>query len=362
VQYPCIEIDLQKIYENSRRALASCRAHGVEPVGVTKVCCAEPAVAETMVQAGFTMLADSRLDNLERIAHINVPKMLLRLPMVSEAERAVQLADVSLISEKRTAEALSAAAMRQNKQHGVILMMELGDLREGCADEAAVFELAKLCISLEGLDLQGIGGNLICYGGAMPSVENQGQLITLRDRLENQLGIKLPVVSGGNSAVENIMTRGKLPNGVNQLRIGAMIHAGIGLMDEPIKGYHTDAYVIHAEVIERNRKPTMPYGELGTDAFGQKRDWIDYGEIERAIVAIGRADCDLESLTPVDAGVKVLGASSDHLIVDLSRSKQKYMVGDKVSFYAGYVSILRACMSRYVKVNFKNRIDSLARN
>ena len=349
MRYPCLEINLQKIYENSRHALESCRAHGVEPVGVTKVCCAEPAVAQTMVDAGFNMLGDSRLQNLERIAHIAIPKMLLRLPMPSEAGHAVRLADVSLISEIHTAAALSGAAVEQGKKHGVILMLELGDLREGCADNQALLALAKACIRLPGIKMLGVGGNLICYGGATPSAENQSRLIEVRDWLEHKLDIRLPLVSGGNSAVENLMTRGALPAGVNQLRVGAMIHAGIGLMDLPIEGCHTDAYTIRAQVIERNRKPTMPYGNLGTDAFGKQRDWIDRGEIERAIIALGRADCEIDALTPADPGVAILGASSDHMILELSGSAQAYAVGDEIAFHAGYVSILRACLSPYVE-------------
>lgn len=349
MRYPVMEIDLQKIDENARRALLSCRAHGVEPVGVTKVCCAQPEVAQTMVDAGFTMLADSRLENLERIAHINVPKMLLRLPMPSDAERTVRLADYSLISENRTAVALSDAAVKQGKEHGVVLMLELGDLREGCPDEASLLTLAKKCVELPGLTIQGVGANLICYGGAMPSVENQRRLVNAKEMLERELNISLPWVSGGNSAVENMMMKNELPKGVNQIRVGAMIHVGIGLMDWAIEGYHTDAYTIKAEVIERGRKPSMPYGNIGTDAFGQRHSWVDRGELERAIVALGRADCDIDSLTPVDPGIEILGASSDHLILDLSRSAEQYSVGDEIAFTAGYVCVLRASLSPYVE-------------
>lgn len=349
MRYPVMEIDLNKIYENARRTLNSCRAHGVEPVGVTKVCCAEPAVAQTMVDAGFTMLADSRVENLQRIAHIEVPKMLLRLPMPSDAERTVELADCSLLSENRTAVALSEAAVKQHKKHGVVLMLELGDLREGCPDERALLDLARTCADLPGLEIRGVGANLICYGGAMPSVENQTRLVAAKNQIERELSITIPWVSGGNSAVENMMSRGDLPKGVNQIRAGAMIHVGIGLMDWPIEGYHTDAYVLKAEVIERNRKPTMPYGEIGTDAFGKEHAWIDRGEIDRALIALGRADCEIDALTPIDPGIGILGGSSDHLILDLSKSDKEYRVGDEIAFAAGYVCVLRASLSSYVQ-------------
>lgn len=349
MSYPRLEIHLGLLRENARKLYRDCRAHGVEPVGITKICCGHPEVARVLFEEGYTTLGDSRLENLARYADLPCRKMLIRLPMISQAEAVVRIADVSLISEIAAAEALSRAAERAGLRHGVIAMMELGDLREGCPTQADFMALCRRAESLAGLNLEGVGANFVCYGGAKPSTPALEELLRIRRAVEADLGRELAVVSGGSSTTERLMMAGGLPRGVNQLRTGALIHVGIGLMDQKIPGYHDDAYRLKAEIIERNRKPSMPYGELGTDAFGHENSWVDRGEIERCIVAVGREDIELECLEPMDPGVRILGASSDHLLLELTGSARGYKMGDLIEFKVGYVGVLRACTSAYVE-------------
>lgn len=349
MSYPRMEIHLDIIRANAEKLHRTCRAHGVEPVGITKICCGEEQVAKTLFEAGYRILGDSRLENIENYRMLDCEKLLIRLPMISEAARVVELTDYSLNSEIRTVEALSREAVRQGRTHGIIAMMESGDLREGCPDEDALMMLCRKIHGLPGLTLKGVGMNFICYGGAKPSTEALEQLLRAKDRIERELNIRIPVVSGGSSANERLMMAGGLPAGVNQLRCGALIHVGIGLMDERIPGYRDDAYRLKAEIIESNVKPTMPWGELGTDAFGRTHEWVDRGEIRRCIAAVGRADVEIECLTPMDAGVSILGGCSDHLLLDVSGAKREYRAGDIVEFKVGYVGVLRACTSRSVE-------------
>ncbi len=349
MSYPRMEIHLDIIRENARRLYQACRAHGVEPVGITKICCGEREVAKTLLEAGYRTLGDSRLENIEKYRDLPCEKMLIRLPMISEAERVVEMTDYSLISERKTAKALADAAEKKGKTYRVIAMMESGDLREGCATEAELLRLCRFVQELPALKLVGVGTNFICYGGAKPSTEALNRLLAVREHIEKELNITLPIVSGGSSANERLMMAGGLPEGINQLRTGALIHVGIGLMDERIEGYRDDAYRFKAEIIECNVKPTMPYGELGTDAFGNMNEWVDRGEIRRCIVAAGRADMEIECLTPMDEEIEIMGGSSDHLILDLSKCSRKYCTGDIIEFKVGYVGVLRACMTPYVK-------------
>ena len=349
MSYPRLEIHLDVIRSNAEKLYRACRMNGVEPVGITKICCGEEAVARTLMEAGYRTLGDSRLENIERYRHLNCQKMLIRIPMISEAERVVELTDCSLNSEIASVEALSKAAVRQGRTHGVIAMMESGDLREGCATEEALMALCRRVIALPGLELIGVGTNFICYGGAKPSTGALGRLLEAKERIERELGVTIPIVSGGSSANERLMMAGGLPSGVNQLRCGALIHVGIGLMDEKIPGYRDDAYRLKAEIIECNVKPTMPYGELGTDAFGRMHEWVDRGSIRRCICAVGRADVEIECLEPMDEGIGILGGCSDHLLLDLSGTDREYRVGDVVEFKVGYVGVLRACTSSSVK-------------
>lgn len=349
MKYPRLEIHLDILRRNAEKLYRACRADGVEPVGITKVCCGEPAVAQTLIDAGYRTLGDSRLENIERYRSLNCETMLIRLPMISEAERVAALADYSLNSEIAVVEALSAAAVKLNRTHKVIAMLESGDLREGCADEESLHALCRRVHELPGLELAGVGMNFICYGGAQPSTEALTRLIREKNRIEHELGVVIPIVSGGSSANERLMTAGGLPTEVNQLRTGALIHVGIGLMDEKIPGYRDDAYRLKAEIIECNVKPTMPWGKLGTDAFGHINQWVDRGSIRRCIAAVGRADVELECLEAMDPGISILGGSSDHLLLDLSGTEREYKTGDIVEFKVGYVGVLRACTSPYVE-------------
>lgn len=349
MSFPCLEIHLSRIRENARKLYRDCKAHGVEPVGITKVCCGQPEVARVLLEEGYRTLGDSRLENLARYNLLPCRKMLLRLPMPSRAEDVVRVADVSLNSEIATVHALSRAAARQGRNHGIIAMLELGDLREGCPSEQDFKALCREVRGLPGLTLEGVGANFVCYGGAKPSTGALNELLRVKAEVEDELGISIPVVSGGSSTAERLMMAGGLPRGVNQLRTGALIQTGIGLMDEKIEGYHDDAYILKAEVIERNTKPSMPYGELGTDAFGHEHQWQDRGPIQRCIVAVGREDVELECLEPLNPGVSVLGGSSDHVLLELKGDARDYRVGDIVAFKVGYVGVLRACTSHYVE-------------
>lgn len=347
--YPRLEIHLDLIRENARRLYRDCRAHGVEPVGITKVCCGQPEVARVLFEEGYRILGDSRVENLERYADLPCRKMLIRLPMISQAEDVTRAADLSLVSETAAVEALSRAAVRQGRRHGVIAMLEMGDLREGCPTEADLMTLCCRAAELPGVTLEGVGANFVCYGGAKPSTSALERLLRAKDQIEAKLGVSLPMVSGGSSTSERLMMAGGLPKGVNQLRTGALIHVGIGLMDEKVPGYHDDAYRLKAEIVERNVKPSMPYGELGTDAFGNRHQWEDRGPVERCILAVGREDVELECLESMVPGVHILGGSSDHTLVELTGDARDYRVGDMLEFKVGYVGVLRACTSRYVE-------------
>jgi len=84
------------------------------------------------------------------------------------------------------------------------------------------------------------------------------------------------------------------------------------------------------------------------DAFGQKPYYEDRGIIKRAILAVGKQDTDPDSMMPLDEKIDILGASSDHLIVDVSKSDADYKVGDIIRFRLGYSGMLKCATSSYV--------------
>jgi len=350
---PRLEISSAKIRHNTRTLVALCRHSGISVVGVTKAFRGHQVLAGDLAAEGVEALADSRIENLKRLRGINLPKMLLRLPMISQIAQVVEFADLSLNSEMDVIRALSAEAGLQNKTHKVILMFELGDLREGIADQSEMLRTVQAALQLKHITVAGIGANLACYGGVLPTTDNLARLVELRGLIEKNFDIKLEIVSGGNSSSLHLLQAGEMPNGINQLRLGESLVLGRETAyGRPIPGTYDDCFRLFAEIIEAKDKPSAPVGKRGLDAFGQYPVFWDRGIRRRAICAIGRQDVAPENIVPDDRDIVILGASSDHLILDVTDSPEPYKVGDSVSFKLTYGGLLSCMTSAYVRKRF----------
>ena len=195
---PVLTIHLDRVEANTR-ALAS-RLPGVSLVGVVKTTCGSHEIGQAMLRGGAMALADSRLPNLAKLraAGIRSPLWLLRAPAPAQAGDVVRLADVSLESEFATLRALDTAASAVGIVHRVIVMVELGDLREGIMPDE-LLPLVDQTVALEHIQILGVGTNLGCYGGIVPSRENLGRLVNLATEVRRRLGGPI-VVSGGASS------------------------------------------------------------------------------------------------------------------------------------------------------------------
>lgn len=347
--YPTITVNLGKITRNAEVIVNLCKAAGVSVMGVTKACCGDPDVANAICQGGVEWLGDSRMQNIARLrtAGFDIPMCLLRLPMLSEVRDVVRLADMSLVSEHETAKALSSEAETIGKRHKVILMVDLGDLREGIMPQK-VLQFAKKFASLKGIELYGLGVNFACYGAVVPTREKLEQLVQLADRARAETGLAMPVVSGGNSASLPLVPGG-IPPGVNQLRIGEGILLGRETIGRQVlPGASADAFALSCEIIELQKKPSMPDGEIATDAFGNRPTFKDRGVRQRAILAIGRHDIIVDGLTPADQGAEILGASSDHLLLDVTDVGRPLAVGSIMKFDMQYGALISGMMSPYI--------------
>ncbi|NMB27103.1 MAG: alanine/ornithine racemase family PLP-dependent enzyme [Tissierellia bacterium] len=350
MEYPKIKIDLDKIEHNVKVIVNLCKRNNIEIAGVTKVFCANPEITQAYITGGIAYLADSRVENLIKLKDFNIPKIMLRLPMISEVEKVVEFSDISLNSSVETIKALSEKAIEKGKIHKIILMVDLGDLREGFYDEEELYNTVEEILKLRGIKLIGIGTNLTCYGGVIPDETNLGRLIKVGKIIEKKYNIKLEIISGGNSSNLYLLLKDKNIEGINNLRLGESLVLGRetsygGKIDDT----YDDAFQLITEIIEIKEKPSIPTGEVGMDAFGKVPTFIDKGIRKRIICAIGKQDIELDAIMPIDKGISILGASSDHLILDGTDSERNYKVGDKVSFKLTYAGILRAMTSEYVK-------------
>jgi len=342
-----LEIRLDRIEHNARTLVEQLRARGIAVTGITKATLGAPEVAQAMLRAGVVGIGESRIENLEhlRAAGVDAPMTLIRSPLLSQAARVVASADVSLNTEVEVIEALAVAALARGCTHGVVLMVELGDLREGIlpADLPAV---VRRTLALPGIVLRGIGANLACQSGAVPDDRNMAELSALISSIETSFGIEIDVVSGGNSANLDWALRTADTGRVDNLRIGEAILLGCEPLERtPIAGLHTDAFTLVAEVIESKVKPTRPWGERRQTAFGRQPERVDTGTTRRVIVALGRQDTDPDGLE-APAGMVILGASSDHLVLDAGDAQCP--VGTELRFGVDYSALLRTMTSPFV--------------
>lgn len=348
--YPKLIIDLKKLRENLDWLTGECHSIGIKVAVVTKVFCADPEICAVIEESDADGFADSRLQNL-KIIETHKPKQLLRIAMQSEAEDVVRFADISMQSGIETIRMLGAAAEKLRKKHKIILMIDMGDLREGIffRNEDRIFETAEAIIAEPWLEFFGVGVNLTCYGGIIPDEENVGGLVKFADLLREKYNIPLPIVSGGNSSMMTMLKEHRIPKGVTQLRLGESFVLGnnteTGL---PMDELNTDCFVLEAELVEVQPKPSKPIGTSGLNAFGERVTFEDRGPMLRGILAIGRQDVNPDGLTPIDPGVEIIGASSDHLLVNLNRSPN-YKVGDTIRFIPDYGALLKLCTAeKYV--------------
>ena len=328
-----LTVDLAKITDNVRRTLALCHPFGLEVVGVVKGVCGLAPVSKAVLAGGIETLGDARLDNVARLrdAGIDARIMLVRSPALSEAARCVALADVSLNADLGVLRALSHEAVQANKVHQVVLMADLDTGREGFTPQ----ELPSACreaAELAGLKLRGIGVYFDRQSDDEFRETGVRRLVALAKRIEAEVGVPLPVVSGGSTNVFRSLTlKGRHVPGVTELRLGTAILLGLSSSTGPrrIEGFRQDTFVLDAELIEVKQRN----GLIG-------------------ILPLGHSDTRPDLLFPLTPGVKVLRATNDHTVVDLSGMSDRPRVGDRVAFELGYSALCRLAGSPYVRIEY----------
>ncbi|MDF7663727.1 alanine/ornithine racemase family PLP-dependent enzyme [Bifidobacterium sp. ESL0763] len=347
----------KKIEHNARVMVDLCAKNGVTVSGVIKGASGLLPVCNAFRKGGVSSLSSSRMPQLRAIKEIwpDQETLLLRIPMMCELDEVIRYADVSLESDVETLKALDARCLALGRTHRVILMVDLGDLREGFFEDDDLYAAAKLVEDAKGLVLEGIGTNLGCYGSIEPDAKNLGRLCSQAEHIESMIGRKLAVVSGGSTTSIPLLLDGTMPKGVNQLRVGTEVL----MLDEEkdhhfeVPGIYGDAFTLEAQLIEKRRKATFPIGTLSVDAFGNKPHYVDRGRRIRGLIAVGRQDVgDMTQLHPQDERIKVYGGSSDHTILDLEDCADDYAIGDIVSFTMDYENLMHSSLSPYVAKEF----------
>ena len=360
MSYPILEIDLKKIYHNALTLNSKCLEQNISVSGVIKGTNGLIEIAKEFEKAGLTHIASSRIRELIAVnnSNIKLPTMLVRIPMKSEIENLVKYVNISLNSELETILEIEKECKKQNKTHKVILMYDLGDLREGYFIEENIIKTALYIENnLKFVKLHGIGSNLSCYGSVVPTKTNLTTLCNIATKIENKINRNLDIISGGATTSVPLLFKNEIPKKINNLRIGEAILLAADLEEfwnVDMSDMYKDTFILKSEIIEIKTKPSHPIGELFIDAFGNRPIYTDIGKRKRALLAIGKKDIgDHDKLIPLDKNIKIVGSSSDHLIIDIEDTTETYNIGDIIEFKMYYQAMLFSSISPDVSIKFK---------
>tara|TARA_Y100001934_G_scaffold196502_1_gene231654 strand:- start:755 stop:1834 length:1080 start_codon:yes stop_codon:yes gene_type:complete len=345
-----------KLKHNYKVLKALFDQHNIEWAIVTKLLCGEEVLVKEVVDLGIKEICDARISNLKVVKDLapdDVQTVYIKPPAIESIPELVEYADASFNSEFETIKAISEEAGKQGKMHKIIIMIELGDLREGIMGEelmdfyGSVFELPNIQVT-------GIGSNLNCLHGVMPSTDKLIQLSLYKQLIEAKFGRNIPWVTGGTSVVIPLLQTHQLPAGINHFRVGETLYFGTDIVNHgPMEGMEQDVITLYTQIIEINEKPMLPIGELEANPQGETFE-IDeslYGKTtHRAILDVGTLDISSEYLIPFkDLNIEFVGASSDMLVIDIHDNERGYKVGDFIPFHLKYMGALTLFNSYYIE-------------
>lgn len=321
---------------------------------VSKLLCGQEDFIRVVIELGVKQLCDSRVSNLKMIKSISekVETIYIKPPPKRSIPSIVKYADISVNTEIDTIKLLSKEAKKQNKTHKVLIMIELGELREGVMKDDFI-EFYNEVFKLPNIDVIGIGTNLTCMYGVLPSHDKLIQLCLYEQLIEAKFDKNIKYVSGGSSVTIPLMFQNLLPKGINHFRVGETFFLGTDVYNnKPFKKMESSVFQLFAEIIELSEKPKVPIGDLGQNLLGEtvQFDSNDYSETSyRAIIDLGLLDIEENHITLKDKDIDIVGASSDMIVLDLKENKKGYKVGDLLEFEMDYMGVLRIMNSRYIE-------------
>lgn len=353
-----IILDSKKLKHNFEFLDTLFKKKGIEWSVVTKMLCGNKDFLTELLQHDIRQVCDSRISNLRTIKTIKpgIETIYIKPPAKRNIPGVVKYSDISMNTEIRTIQLLSQEAKKQGKTHKIIIMIELGELREGVMGDDFM-EFYQKVFNIENIEVVGIGTNLSCLYGVLPNQDKLIQMSLYEQLIEARFNKQISYVSGGSSVTIPLIFKKLLPKGVNHFRVGETLFLGTDVYNNTLlKGMKSDVFLLYAEIIELTQKPVVPMGDFGTNVEGDSFDFDDnmVGKTScRAIIDIGLLDVEEKHIHPTDSEISFVGASSDMLVINLGTNKNKYKVGDLLEFKMDYMGTLRIINSRYVDKKIK---------
>ncbi len=353
----------EKIKENIKYLSEYFEANNIEWSLITKVFSGDEMFLKTILTKDvidkMNSVGDSRLTSLRNLRKVNpnIKTIYIKPPAEIYSDEIVKYADISLNTTLTTILSLNESAKKKNKIHKIIIMIELGELREGVNREH-IIGFYKKVFNLSNIEVIGIGSNLGCMYGVEPTYDKLLQLSLYKELISAKFNKELKYVSGGTSITLPLIERKDVPKDVNHFRVGEAIFFGISPLDgKQFKELHTDTFEFYANIIELKEKNIVPNGVIGKANIGFISEYNDDDVAEtsyKAILDFGLLDVDKEGIDAYDNDASFVGITSDMFVIDVGNNKTKsgktkYKVGDKVKFKPNYMAVARLLNSKFIE-------------
>lgn len=360
-------IHTERVKSNIKFLSAYFKKHNIEWSLITKVFSGDPDFLEQIltpdVIEGIHSIGDSRLTSLKNIKSVNpdIRTIYIKPPAKVYADDLVKYADISLNSSFTTILAINEAAKKVDKIHQIVIMVELGELREG-VNRADILDFYAKVFELSNIEVIGIGSNLGCMYGVEPSYDKMLQLSLYKELISAKFNKKLPYISGGTSITLPLVDNETIPKDINHFRIGEAAFFGkTPLTNSRFKDLNTETFLFSANIIELEEKEKVPDGIINEANIGHT---ANYSEKDlnttsgKAILDFGILDVDKENIDAMQGDdLKFVGITSDMLVLDIGdnkteEGKKKYNVGDKIQFIPNYMAVARLLNSKFIDKRF----------
>jgi predicted amino acid racemase len=353
-----LRIYSDRIINNISKMNEYCQKYNKKWTFVTKVLGGYKPILEKILNPdvilGTHSIGDSRVSSLRTIKKIN-PKlvtMYLKPPSSSYIKSIVKYADISLNTEFSTIQKLNEEAKNQNKIHKIIIMIEMGELREGVVREKFLNFYSKV-FNLSNIEVIGIGTNLGCMYGIEPTFDKLIQLSLYEQLIEIKFKRDLKLVSGGSSITLPLLGKGKVPEGVNHLRIGEAIFLGTSpLTNKKFSNLSTNAFEFDSTIVEFEKKEKIPDGVIGDGNVGHTNITTSSTESimeYKAVLDFGVVDVDINNINPKNQGAQFVGTTSDLTVYSLGEKPKKYKTGKYMRFSPDYMAVARLMSSKFIE-------------
>lgn len=359
-------IHTDKIKDNIKKLSTFFKEHNIDWSMVTKVFSGDVEFLKNILSdeviEDISAIGDSRLTSLKNLKAVN-PNMrtiYIKPPAVLYADDVVSYADISLNSSYKTIEVLNQAAKKQNKIHEIIIMIELGELREG-VNRDNILDFYRNVFDMSNIKVIGLGSNLGCMYGVEPSYDKLLQLTLYKELIEAKFNKKLKYVSGGSSITLPLIEKNQIPKGLNHFRIGEAVFFGTSPLEgEQFLDLHTDTFEFKANIIELEEKGLVPDGIINEANIGYSIDYNkdDVHEVSyKAILDFGMLDVDKADIEFLDQQISFVGITSDMIVTDIGNNKKndgsnKFSIGDKMCFRPNYMAVARLLNSKFIEKKF----------